>query len=164
MLPVPEERPNAERRILALFALTLGALIEIAALQYRSVHRLNEDSRWVLHTLSVLEELEATLTSLTSAEIAARNFIVGGDSHYLDSRQSIISTRDHTRRVRTLTADSPQQRKLDRLKTLVDRRIQARQPPAFGPQVPGPEGAPARLQVLGRTALRREPEGPAVKL
>jgi PAS domain S-box-containing protein len=122
MRRTPEESPTAEPKILALLGLTLASLITIAAFQYRSVGQVNERSRWVFHTWSVQQEIDAARVSFDDAEVAARNFIISGEGRDLDLyRTATAATHAHILRLRSLTADNlAQQKRLDRLEALME--------------------------------------------
>jgi PAS domain S-box-containing protein len=95
------------------------------AIAYRNAIAFIDTSSLVSHTLDVLEEIEATLSSISSAESEQRGYIITGDVSYLDTYDvAYRDTNDHLATLRQLTADNDiQQAHLDRLGPTVSQRF-----------------------------------------
>lgn len=102
----------------------LAALAANAVVSYRELRRLVQNNHWVVHTLQVIRELDATLASLKGAEDEQRGYLITADAAYLDQySRATMDVTDHLAQVETLTGDNPQQQR--RIATL-QRYIQER--------------------------------------
>ena len=62
----------------AAFIVTLIVLLASSALSYRSIRRLAQNERLVVHTHEVLDYLQETLKTLVDAETGQRGYIITG--------------------------------------------------------------------------------------
>lgn len=99
-------------------ALLLAVLL---GLTYRNTQRLVEAGRWVQHSQSVIDELEALVGSLKDAESSQRGYLLTGDITDLAPYESALATvGPRLTRLMHLTADNPsQQARMARLRGLV---------------------------------------------
>ncbi len=116
---------NMERKVLGVFALMFAGLLATAVLAYITTHRLVNTAGWVSHTYAVMDRLQATRTAALQAESAMRGFVITGDNHFLNTKDSALSdlATDYIQ-LRNMTSDNPvEQRHLDKLsRTLGDWR------------------------------------------
>ncbi|WP_044186278.1 response regulator [Hyalangium minutum] len=110
---------------LAGFVLAVLAVLLIAGLSYGSLKSRDRTSERVRHTLDVVGQLEALLSSVKDAETGQRGYLLTGAERYLEPyRQATASLPPQIQRLRELTADNPeQQQRLDVLKALVDEKF-----------------------------------------
>lgn len=96
-----------------------------AAFGFWSTKRMLETLRWVDHTLKVQLELAHVVVQLRDAESAQRGYLLAGKEELLETFEpNLAGVRVSFDALRTLTDDRPeQQRQLDRLGPLLDRRI-----------------------------------------
>ncbi len=115
---------SPEAKLIAGFGLAFAVLIAVGLVQYRSIQDLIETDGWVLHSHTVMAELEAVYSGLQQAESGTRGYVATGQQDYFQQQESgIADARDHFRSVQTLIADNPQQeRNLDRLALLNERK------------------------------------------
>ena len=107
------------------FGLVLAGTIVVALtiLSYRSVVASRESDRWVLHTHTVIERLDALLTIMLDIETGYRGFALTGDDQRLETYHAALPRiANEMETIRTLTADNPaQQRRAAVLKRLVEQ-------------------------------------------
>ncbi|HEY3132729.1 MAG TPA: CHASE3 domain-containing protein [Acidobacteriota bacterium] len=122
-------KSSLERKVAAAFIMALTSIIGLSVLQYRTVRRLNEDSRLVSHTQDVLLELLTIRNSLNRADASGQSFVITGDATYLESySQAIKNIGEHVQALRKLTVDNAaQKRRIDNLEPLVKSGIRALQ-------------------------------------
>jgi signal transduction histidine kinase len=85
-------------------------LLLVAGLTYSSLARNNVDRQWVAHTFIVLEKLSDLQSQLAEVETGQRDFVLTGDSAYLDSyRTSLPLIPESVLAIRQLTSDNPTQ-------------------------------------------------------
>ncbi|OUL28007.1 histidine kinase [Nostoc sp. RF31YmG] len=114
-----------EKFIAGGFSLALLLLCSVGAASYWSVQKLNEDQRWVIHTNQTLNILDDLNHGFLSAESGKRGYVLTGKAEYLKNyganKQEVYQS---FQALRQLTRDNPnQQRRLDALKPLIDRRF-----------------------------------------
>ncbi|OUL33195.1 CHASE3 domain-containing protein [Nostoc sp. 106C] len=114
-----------EKFIAGGFSLALLLLCSVGAASYWSVQKLNEDQRWVIHTNQTLNILDDLNHGFLSAESEKRGYVLTGKAEYLKNyganKQEVYQA---FQALRQLTRDNPnQQRRLDALKPLIDRRF-----------------------------------------
>ncbi len=95
----------------------------ITAYQYSL--RFIDTNQWVVHTHEVLQELEGTLATLTTAETQERGYIITGDETYLQPYQTAVSQiPTHIQALKDLIADNPdQQQRLSSLQGVINDRL-----------------------------------------
>jgi signal transduction histidine kinase/CHASE3 domain sensor protein len=122
-MPDRRKRNRLVRR-LAVFGPALIVLLT-GMLSYGAVHRTLDTRGWVEHTRDVLDATDQLRTALLEGETGERGFLLTHDSTFL-APYSGTPVRAHLAfdRLRFLTRDNPvQQRRLDTLRNLVDRRF-----------------------------------------
>jgi PAS domain S-box-containing protein len=106
-----------------VFAVTL--LLGVSLLYYRTTTNLIATENWVAHTHDVIASLESGLAILTDAETQQRGYLLTGDGRFLkDCQNAQAQVGGWLNRIRTLTADNPEQRqRLARLEPLIAQRL-----------------------------------------
>lgn len=107
------------------FAAGLSIFAVVGLVSYRGTQKLITASRWETHTYQVLTDLEGIFSSVKDAEAAQRNYILTGDRQSLDFYQiTTKNLKQPLNKLRRETTDNPtQQRNLDTLEVLLDRRL-----------------------------------------
>ncbi len=107
--------------------MALVILLYISISSYRNIVHNNEDRWWVAHTRIVLEELDAILFNLTSAEMDLRGYILTGEAPYLKSYEDDIGRmHKNVKKLHELTIDNPKrQDALHRLEPLIKKKLAA---------------------------------------
>ncbi|WP_224372239.1 response regulator [Hyalangium versicolor] len=110
---------------LAGFVLAILAVLLIAGLSYSSLRNRERTGERVTHTLQVVGELEALLSSLKDAETGQRGYLLTGADRYLAPyREANTAITVQLQHLREMTADNPQQQeRLDRLSGLVKEKL-----------------------------------------
>ncbi len=149
-------KSSLERKVAAAIALALFSIAGLGVLQYRTIRRVNEDSRQASHTQTVLLDLQAIRGSLNSADASAQSFVITGDASYLESySHATRNIGEHCQSLRKLTVDdAAQQRRIDNLEPLFKSVISALQVEINSR---GAEPLPAKTllpQTSVRTSLR----------
>ncbi|HET9281249.1 MAG TPA: PAS domain S-box protein [Candidatus Angelobacter sp.] len=118
---------SIERKTAVGFGLVSLVLLIVAIITYRNGNRFVENSQWVTHTHEVMAELEATLASISEAQISARGYIITGQDHFLQPYRAATSeVHSDLDSLKVSTADNPdQQRRLAVLETAVSRTLRA---------------------------------------
>jgi len=113
------------RKIKLAFACAILTLLVVGAICYRAVGVSSESDRWVVHTNSVLTNLQDLLAAMLTIESSTRGYVLTGDKSYLDTHRAGVSrTKEEQGIIRNLTADNPtQQRTLAMLDDIVTERI-----------------------------------------
>ncbi len=115
----------AGRPFIVGVALVLSILLVNAWISYRNVWDLAEKSRWVAHTLEVINGVKDLSQTITEAESRQRAFLITGDESRLipfEADAQAVVTQQAT--LKALTADNPRQEaRFDRLAPLTRRRI-----------------------------------------
>ena len=121
----PRLRWTLSRKIFAVLAAVGVGLVVIAAVSYRSVSNLKQNSAMVDHTYQVLEQVAAVSSSLKDAETGQRGYLITGEQSYLApyaQAQDDLSTEQAA--LRGLTKDNAaQQQHLDTLAPLVQSKL-----------------------------------------
>ncbi len=148
-------KSSLERKVAAAIALALVSIAGLGVLQYRTIRRVNEDSRQVSHTQTVLLELQAIGGNLNRADASAQSFVITGDASYLGSySRGTRNLGEHRQSLRKLTVDdAAQQRRIDNLEPLVDSVIRALQV-EINSRDAKPLTATSPPQTSARTSLR----------
>jgi len=100
-------------------------LLIVGYLQWQSVRNYRASREWVMHTRTILLNLEALLSDLNVAETGQRGYLLTHKESYLKPYdEAVARSRDHLQNLRQLTLDDPvQQGYLDRLGPLVDGKL-----------------------------------------
>jgi PAS domain S-box-containing protein len=114
-----------ERKIQAVFAGGLAALLVLGAVSYFGIHQLLVQSAWAEHSRAVLQTVHTMMASIADAAAARRGFLITGDQAFVEPYQR--DARDATEglhSLRRLTVDNAdQQRRLDTLEPMVLERL-----------------------------------------
>lgn len=103
-------RFSTEQKTAAGLGLAGLFLLFVSALAYQSANRSVENSGWVSHTREVLEELDATQSALVECRTATREYLITGESSYLQPYHDYLPTlRLHLDRLKQLTTDNQSQ-------------------------------------------------------
>jgi signal transduction histidine kinase len=99
-----------QRKLQIVFAVLALVLVSLFLLLDQSRLRQVERSQWVTHTEEVLASLASLDAGAIEADMAVREYVMGGDPRYLEShRHALASLERHTESVARLTADDPDQ-------------------------------------------------------
>ena len=109
------------------FALSLVALLTIGLVSYRNINELNDDARWVTHTVEVLQRLESLSASMMEAQGAARGYVLAPLPAFQETFEMAAAQMTQEQAIlRTLTADNPHQTdRLDQLQPAITIRLRA---------------------------------------
>ncbi len=123
---MPKEVPKIIRHAAAFAGLLLILLINSYFLHY-AFRSLSQHQDWVNHTLEVIAEIEATVSSLKDVETGARGYTLSRqDEHLKPYQQGVSDVWLHLQRFRVLTSDNPvQQRAANEVERLLRERLQA---------------------------------------
>ncbi len=107
------------------FALAFLALLVSGWLSYDNIRRIGRNDALIIHTHEVLDEIRDLLKNLAEAEANQRNYLLTGESGYLQPYLAAASSADHhLARLRKLTVDNRlQQNRLTNLKPMIGRRL-----------------------------------------
>src|SRR5262245_61485489 len=110
-----------QRGIQLGFAFALAALIGNAIVAVVSTRRLVQTNEHLVHSYTILTEIETVVSSLKDADAGHIAYVLSGQETYLQSVYDAVARIDlGIRRLGELTSDSPvQQITLDALKPLV---------------------------------------------
>jgi signal transduction histidine kinase/DNA-binding response OmpR family regulator len=107
------------------FGLAILSLLVAGAASYRALVRFDESSQWVVHTLTVVADLQNAAADLSAAEKYQRAYLLTGDEGY--TRASAAAARDLNARlaeVQNLVADNPAQaNRIVQIQSLVAKRL-----------------------------------------
>ncbi|MGH8523163.1 MAG: sensor histidine kinase [Gammaproteobacteria bacterium] len=110
-------------------ALGVGAVLVVlladGVLSYRATRALIDANAWVAHSHEVIEEIEATLSTVKDAETGQRGYLITGEEIYLEPYREALGDIDRQiGRLRQLTVDNPvQQRWIAHLDSLILDRL-----------------------------------------
>ncbi len=114
-------RRGLDRTFTAWLLFILIVITASTWLSYRSLSNIVWNDKRVALSQVVMDELDATLSTLKDAETGQRGFLITGDEAYLAPYDgSVSSITWHLQHLRTLTTDDPDQR---RLLPLLDRAV-----------------------------------------
>src|SRR6478672_6028313 len=111
------------RTTLFIGAIILVVLCGVISFYYNAER--NITSQLVDHTNKVLREATETFSIIKDFESGSRGYVITGDSnfleHYASAKNNITG---HIKNLKELTADDPsQQKRIDSLSVLIDKRI-----------------------------------------
>ncbi len=116
---------SLEKSVAGGLGLACATLVLIGLVQYATVRSVVGTVGWVAHTDGVLAEIEATVSAVEDAETFAHEYALAAqneDAEHLED--TIQSAYAHERRLHSLTADNPRQRKrLEGFDTLLAHRF-----------------------------------------
>jgi PAS domain S-box-containing protein len=109
----------------AACAVALALLSWVGVLSHRSILRVEEDQRWVVHTHLVLKKLDGVIEHLISAATSQRAYARTADKSYLSAyRADLESIRENLNEIGQLTSDNPsQQEALQQLKPMISTML-----------------------------------------
>ena len=113
------------RKVGGGFAVTVVAILAIAANGYRSAAPLIANEEQVTHTHLVRGQLAELLVQLVNAETGLRGFVITGKDEFLEPCiTGVTAVEKAYAKVRQLTIDDPSQtRRLDELRPLIDAKL-----------------------------------------
>ncbi|WP_187806950.1 CHASE3 domain-containing protein [Aquipseudomonas alcaligenes] len=108
------------------FCAILLVMLFVAGISYRNTLNLLETSHWVAHTHEVMAQLSSLLSIMQDAETGQRGYLLTGVDQYLEPYTDALHQESESmNRLRQLTIDNPiQQRNLERLRPLIDQRLE----------------------------------------
>ncbi|MEK6743293.1 MAG: PAS domain S-box protein, partial [Nitrospirota bacterium] len=113
-----------ERRIYAVFILSLFILIMIGAAAYFSAHESMERSRLVNRGQEVRSELAGLLSALQDIETGQRGYMISGEARFLAPYNSALpEIESHFQALSALMNDPDQKKRHDMLDRLIQKRI-----------------------------------------
>jgi len=109
----------------ALFVVALALVLVAAALSYRSSVEIQGATARVTNAFQMRGEAQDVLIPVTDAETGQRGYLLTGDTAYLSPyERAVTSLPAALQRFRTLTSDSPEQkRRVDELSVLLDEKM-----------------------------------------
>jgi signal transduction histidine kinase/CHASE3 domain sensor protein len=112
-------------RIRIGFGLAWAVLGLISVVSFWSTASFAENSRWVAHTLAVLQKVEELRSNVAGIESASRGFVITGNESLFDSFQARLALPlQSASQLRELTANSPShQVRLDQLIPLINEKV-----------------------------------------
>ncbi len=107
------------------FIAGIALMLVAAAIGFNSAKEMLDAGKWVSHTEEVLKELREISSEMAGLESMQRGFLILGDDQVLSTRSEFKNfIGREVAAIRTLTSDNPrQQKQLEKLAPLVDRRI-----------------------------------------
>ncbi|GJG85886.1 hypothetical protein tb265_10670 [Gemmatimonadetes bacterium T265] len=113
------------RTKLAAGSAAAGLVLVVALVAYWGFYEFQDAASWLAHTTQVRASVEGIETAVSQAEAGGRGYLLTGRPRYADAYgQAVTQARLQLAAVRRLTADNAQQqRRLDRLGPLLDRRF-----------------------------------------
>ncbi|MFO0576506.1 MAG: CHASE3 domain-containing protein [Polyangia bacterium] len=142
-----DEAKKVRAQIAAGFTLPAVIMVLFGVLSYRAIHRFTAARTWASHTAEVRVEIGELLDTLVGAESGQRGFALTGDEGFLQPyRLAMTLINKRYERLRTITADNPQQQqRLQALRPLLDtklaymqRAVDVRRQKTTTPSVPAP--------------------------
>jgi CheY-like chemotaxis protein/CHASE3 domain sensor protein len=108
------------------FLVAVVAIVLVAVLSYIAHERSSDSARRVTHTLQVMEQLQALLSTLQDAETGQRGFVLTGDEDYLEPYNNAkVALPGEFKSARPFIAGNlEQQRRLDALEQLAAEKMQ----------------------------------------
>jgi CHASE3 domain sensor protein len=108
------------------FLVAVVAIVLVAVLSYIAHESSSDSARRVTHTLQVMEQLQAILSTLQDAETGQRGFVLTGDEDYLEPYNNAkVALPGEFKSARPLIAGNlEQQRRLDALEQLAAEKMQ----------------------------------------
>ncbi len=118
-------RIDAEKWIVAGFAVALVLLAALGFITYRVTSALVEDSEWVAHTYQVIGLLEDAESAAVDAETAQRGYVITGDERFLAPYRDALPRIDSDlSEIERLTSDNQaQQARARELRRLVGDKL-----------------------------------------
>jgi signal transduction histidine kinase/CheY-like chemotaxis protein/CHASE3 domain sensor protein len=110
---------------LVAFIVAVLAIILVAALSYGALEGSSGSARRVTHTLEVMEQLQALLSTLQDAETGQRGFVLTGDEDYLEpyTNANAALPGEFKNAHVLIMGNAEQQRRLDALEHVADEKM-----------------------------------------
>ena len=117
---------SVQRKVTVGFGVAIAFLIVIAVVAYRNAQGYVETNGWVAHSYQVLAKLSVIVSRLNEAESQQRAYLITGDNHYLQWRDSMFAeVGKDVADLRKLTADHPaQQQRIPDLEKKIAFRLE----------------------------------------
>lgn len=136
------------RKLALGFAFAVSVIIGVGIAGHQSTEDLVETSEWVDHTHKVIQSLTLVESLMKDAETSARGFVLAGRDSMLEPY--LTANRELPREIaslRRLIVDNPrQQKRLDELETLLDRKLSISSGHIEARRAEGLEGGARRVQ------------------
>jgi CHASE3 domain sensor protein len=112
-------------QVLLGFAVSIVLVLVVGILSFRSINQLEEDTKMVDHTQTVINTSDELLQLLIDAETGMRGFCATDKKVFLDPYNAALpKINGDLQTLRGLTTDNPiQQRRLDTIGTLVNEQL-----------------------------------------
>ena len=116
----------AQRKLKIVFAALAVGFLVLFVLLGRSRQKQIENRRWVLRSQEVIAEVALLAASSMDGEMAARGYLLSGDTRYRDFQQGEFAEAfRHSDRLAQLVADNPDQTaRVSRLRQVVQSRFE----------------------------------------
>lgn len=151
-------KPSGNRRLIPAFILGLVILIAMAFFSQRTMMQLQATTSEVVHTHTVMEQLQTARSLITAAESETRNYAFTGEPEYLLKKASATDSLATTiKSLKRLSFDNPSQlEKLAQLETFVDAKLRYLQSTINARNLHGLEGAARSIATgQGKVAMDR---------
>jgi CHASE3 domain sensor protein len=112
-------------KLSVISGLTAAIVLVVGATSYYSVSTLIAANDWVLHSKSVLQELDLLLYDVTDVVCTQRSYILSGDPAYLEANKSQVAATDIClNNIADLEKTNPEQtERAKKLKSLIKERL-----------------------------------------
>jgi diguanylate cyclase (GGDEF)-like protein/PAS domain S-box-containing protein len=119
-------QPRLSRTVQLGFGAAILALLAVGTISYRGIIASANSDQWVRHTHEVLENLQTLISTLRSAELSCRGFVLTGQESYITAyHTSVGNIQADITTIGELTADNPvQQRAIPILESLAAQKAQ----------------------------------------
>src|SRR5580658_26665 len=105
-------QPRLSRKVQLGFGAAILALLAVGTISYRGIIASANSDQWVRHTHEVLENLQTLISTLRSAELSCRGFVLTGQESYITAyHTSVGNIQADITTIGELTADNPVQQR-----------------------------------------------------
>ena len=113
---------SISRKVMVAFAAVIAVMLVSSAIAYDRLRVIEEAKKWRVHTLDVLETLQAAWDAMLDQETGVRGYFITGNETSLEAYSRGTDVFAPTiRKLKELTADNPaQQRRIDELTELAN--------------------------------------------
>jgi PAS domain S-box-containing protein len=103
-------RSRLLRRVVVLFSIVFASLLASSLLFFRATSRIVNGESWLIHTSSVLDQINSVNSSLQDGQFNARKYLETNDSRRLRAfRSAAQQSQRQAQELQNLAADTPQQ-------------------------------------------------------
>ncbi|MDT3718233.1 methyl-accepting chemotaxis protein [Pseudomonas oryzihabitans] len=150
-------RLSISQRIHGGFLAMVVIITALIGISYVGFARMQESTRWNVHTYDVLRELDLTLQKLVDIETGMRGYVITGREEFLEPlKNGVRDFGAHVQRLADLTADNrEQQQRIAELRALEARWEQEDIQPILAQRQAQAQGAPD-LSLVARVAEARD--------